>query len=69
MAPAADIDRLIEEGLNRYGTGDLDGALLIWEQALAIDPDNAQAHLGVCRMELRRRRFAPAAQAALADIS
>ncbi|MEP6862408.1 MAG: hypothetical protein ABJE66_17415 [Deltaproteobacteria bacterium] len=44
MAPAADIDRLIEEGLNRYGTGDLDGALLIWEQALAIDPDNAQAN-------------------------
>jgi hypothetical protein len=36
VAPAADIDRLIEEGLNRYGTGDLDGALLIWEQALAI---------------------------------
>ncbi|MEO6773910.1 MAG: hypothetical protein ABI467_12995 [Kofleriaceae bacterium] len=43
MGPAADIDRLIEEGLNRYGTGDLDGALLVWEQALAIDPDNAQA--------------------------
>jgi hypothetical protein len=44
VAPAADIDRLIEEGLNRYGTGDLDGALLAWEQVLAIDPDNAQAN-------------------------
>jgi hypothetical protein len=44
VAPAADIDRLIEDGLNRYGSGDLDGALLIWEQALAIDPDNAQAN-------------------------
>jgi tetratricopeptide (TPR) repeat protein len=44
VAPAADIDRLIEEGLNRYGTGDLDGALLVWEEALAIDPDNAQAN-------------------------
>ena len=44
MAPAADIDRLIEDGLNRYGSGDLDGALLIWEKALAIDPDNAQAN-------------------------
>ncbi len=43
MANAADIDRLIEDGLNHYGSGDLDGALAIWEQALAIDPDNAQA--------------------------
>src|SRR6185312_10473617 len=41
---AADIDRLIEEGLNLYGTGDLDGALAIWERALVIDPDNAQAN-------------------------
>ena len=31
-------------GLNRYGPGDLDGALLVWEQALAIDPENAQAN-------------------------
>ncbi|MFT3699099.1 MAG: hypothetical protein QM831_38490 [Kofleriaceae bacterium] len=44
MAQAPDIDRLIEEGLNRYGSGDLDGALLVWEEALAIDPDNAQAN-------------------------
>ncbi|MEO8840540.1 MAG: hypothetical protein ABI591_01760 [Kofleriaceae bacterium] len=44
MAPAADIDRLIEDGLNRYGSGDLDGALLIWEKALAIDPENPQAN-------------------------
>jgi hypothetical protein len=40
----SDIDRLIELGLNRYGAGDLDGALLMWEEALAIDPDNAQAN-------------------------
>ncbi len=31
-------------GLSRYGAGDLDGALLLWEEALAIDPDNAQAN-------------------------
>ena len=43
-ADIASIDRLIEEGLNRYGTGDLDGALLAWEEALAIDPENAQAN-------------------------
>lgn len=44
MGQPADIDRLIELGLNRYGAGDLDGALLMWEEALAIDPDNAQAN-------------------------
>jgi hypothetical protein len=41
---APDIDRLIEEGLDRYGSGDLDGALLAWEEVLAIDPQNAQAN-------------------------
>jgi TPR repeat len=44
VAAASDIDRLIDEGLQLYGRGDVDGALLVWEQALAIDPDNAQAH-------------------------
>jgi hypothetical protein len=43
MAAGTDIDRLIEMGLNRYGAGDIDGALVLWEQALAIEPDNAQA--------------------------
>ncbi len=40
----ADLDQLIEEGLSKYGQGDLDGALMIWEQALSIDPENAQAN-------------------------
>jgi len=44
VSDLSDIDRLIEEGLNLYGAGDLDGALLAWEQALAADPDNAQAN-------------------------
>ena len=39
----SDIDRLIEEGLDRYGAGDVDGALLAWERALQLEPDNAQA--------------------------
>src|SRR5688572_21776326 len=39
----ADIDRLIEEGLTRYGRGDLDGALLSWEQVLELDPHQEQA--------------------------
>jgi hypothetical protein len=40
---ASDVDRLIEMGLNRYGAGDLDGAIFLWEEALAVDPDNQQA--------------------------
>ena len=37
----------------------------VYAKALSIDPDNAQAHLGMCRMELRRKRFSAAAQKAL----
>jgi len=37
----------------------------VYEKALAIDPDNAQAYIGLCRMALRRRRFRAAAQSAL----
>lgn len=43
MAAIPEIDRLIEEGLSLYGQGDLDRALLAWEQVLAIDPGNEQA--------------------------
>jgi len=38
-----EIDRLIEEGLGRYGEGDLEGALRLWERALVLDPSNAPA--------------------------
>jgi predicted AlkP superfamily phosphohydrolase/phosphomutase/tetratricopeptide (TPR) repeat protein len=37
----------------------------VYEKALAIDPDNAHAHIGVCRMALRRRNFSVAAHSAL----
>jgi len=43
VADASEIDRLVDEGLKLYGGGDIDGALLSWEQALAIDPGNPQA--------------------------
>ncbi|HUJ61787.1 MAG TPA: hypothetical protein VLX92_24955 [Kofleriaceae bacterium] len=39
----SEVDRLIEDGLSRYGAGDIDGALRAWEHALALDPDNEQA--------------------------
>lgn len=44
VATGSDIDRLIDEGLQLYGRGDVDGALLAWERALAADPGNAQAN-------------------------
>jgi len=44
MPDLTELDRLIEEGLTLYGHGDLDGALLVWEKALAMDPANAQAN-------------------------
>jgi len=37
----------------------------VYEKALALDPDNAQAHVGLCRMALRRRDFRTAARSAL----
>jgi predicted AlkP superfamily phosphohydrolase/phosphomutase/tetratricopeptide (TPR) repeat protein len=37
----------------------------VYEKALAIDPDNPHAHIGVCRMALRHRKFSVAAHSAL----
>ncbi|HTW65244.1 MAG TPA: alkaline phosphatase family protein [Bryobacteraceae bacterium] len=39
-----------------------------YEKALAIDPDNAQAYLGLCQIALRRKEFSAAADSALAAI-
>jgi hypothetical protein len=41
--PKRDVERLIEDGLIRYGGGDLAGALVAWERALIQDPGNVQA--------------------------
>jgi tetratricopeptide (TPR) repeat protein len=40
----------------------------VYEKALAIDPDNAQAYIGLCRMALRQRKFSAAAHYALAAL-
>ena len=37
----------------------------IYNEALAADPDNTHAHLGLCHVALRRREFSAAAHAAL----
>jgi hypothetical protein len=42
VAAASQLDQLIDEGLNLYGQGDIDGALVAWQQALLLDPENQQ---------------------------
>lgn len=72
----AALEQVAEENLVRPGlllqTADLylrlhrpRNARHVYEKALAIDPDNVQAHVGLCRMALRRRRFDTAAHSAL----
>jgi predicted AlkP superfamily phosphohydrolase/phosphomutase len=72
----AALERVTEAHLVRPGlflqTADLylrlgrwSDAQRVYEKALEIDPDNAYAHLGTCRMALRRRKFGIAAQSAL----
>jgi len=42
-----------------------DEAQQVYERALILDPDDAQAHLGLCKMALRRRKYSFAARSAL----
>ncbi len=72
----AELERVTEAHLMRPGLflhtahlylrlGRADEAQSVYEKALAIDPDNAPAQIGLCRMALRRRDFGAAAQWAL----
>ena len=45
-----------------------DAAEATWSRALAIDPDNPQAHLGMCRLALHRKDFPGAAKCALESL-
>ncbi|HTQ53789.1 MAG TPA: alkaline phosphatase family protein [Bryobacteraceae bacterium] len=45
--------------------GRRDDAREVYRKALEIDPDSAQAHIGLCRLSLRRRQYADAARSAL----
>jgi hypothetical protein len=42
-SPSSPVERMIEDGLERYARGDLDGALASWEGALALAPDEPRA--------------------------
>ena len=37
------VDALVDRGLERYATGDLEGALSEWEHAMVLSPDNERA--------------------------
>jgi hypothetical protein len=43
QAPRTPVDRLVEAGLAAYGRGELDDALVAWEQALELDPADSRA--------------------------
>jgi len=72
----AALERVTEAHLVRPGlflqTADLHMRLRHWrnaqqvyERALELDPDSADAHIGMCRVALRRRKFSVAAHSAL----
>ncbi len=72
----AALERVTEAHLVRPGlflqTGDLylrlgrwRDAQQVYEKALALDPDNAQAYIGICRIALGRRKYGAAAHSAL----
>lgn len=43
QGPKSPVDRLIEAGLAAYGRGEVDDALVAWEQALALAPEDPRA--------------------------
>lgn len=71
MSRNNDIDKLIDAGLNRYSAGDLDGALVAWEQALAIEPANPQAtsYLGYVRINYEALQSASQSPVATDSVS
>ncbi len=56
---------LLEIGRLLLRSGRLRDAARVYRAALELDPDSAQAHIGLCRIALKRRKFADAAHFAL----
>ena len=51
MPETEEVERLLEDGLNHFGMGDVTRAVECWEGVLSLDPDNAAArdYLGTAR--------------------
>ncbi len=45
--PASDFYRIVDEAMDLQGNGDLAAALAKWQQALALDPEDARANNGM----------------------
>lgn len=43
QSTADEIDRLLQEGLNHYGTGDMEQAIRCWRGVLELDPSQPEA--------------------------
>ena len=52
------IARLVREGLDHYGADEIPTAILLWEEALELDPNHVEA-TDYLRNEERRRRPRP----------
>ena len=64
-AQAARPDLILQTGGLLLRLGRWRDAQQRYQRALELDPDNAAAYIGLCRIALRRRKFRAAAQAAL----
>lgn len=61
---AVDIERMVREGLDAFGIGDVDRAVACWQGVLRIEPDHAEARefLETALSSSRDDSLAPAAE-------
>ena len=63
-----EIDRLIDDGLARYRRGDIDGALMAWEEVLAVHPREPRAGRYVDYVRAHYDQLTGGAPAPLAEL-
>ena len=56
-APAATVIELVERGMDQFAEGNLSEASSIFEQAIALDPDNPEGHIGLGKVWIRQERM------------
>lgn len=63
-----EIDRLVDDGLARYRRGDIDGALTVWEEVLAVFPRDARVGRYVDYVRAHYDQLTGGAPAPLAEL-
>jgi hypothetical protein len=63
-----EIDRLVDDGLARYRRGDIDGALTVWEEVLAVYPRDARVGRYVDYVRAHYDQLTGGAPAPLAEL-